>query len=311
MTPVRACFRRDRTPAFTLIEVLVVVAIIALLVAILLPSLARARENARLSVCLSNIRNLATGCMTYATESQGRFPGAGRYTDWLGKNNANQSTTFGRTPVDGTIYRNVGRQNHLYLCPSDPLRLRRVYYSGNYTSTFHSYQLFGPLGGAKLEAVNGAHAPAGNFTRTDHTAGMRPLNGCPLLVEGLYEGFSRPSETPSGYFETKYNSSWWVEDASVANRHLSQPKQFLGASAMAYHDGSASSVKLAGVPESMVTWSKFTERQANMDNWFHAKAVCIRTGNRWASARTFNTNTESYGWLDRAPDPSTAGIIHP
>lgn len=308
--------RRARLPigggrAFTLIEILVVVAIIALLVAVLLPSLARARDVARLSVCLSNVRNLALGCMTYATEHTGRFPGAGRYTDWLGKNNANQTTTFGRTPVDGTIYRHVGRQNHVYLCPSDPLRLKKVYYSSGYESTFHSYQLFGPLGGARPEAVNGAHAPASNFTRLDHTTDMRPLTGCPLLVEGLYEGFSRPSETPSGYFETKYNPSWWVEDASVANRHLSQPRQFLGASAMAYHDGSAGSVRLPGVPDSMVTWSRFTERQGKMDAWFHAKAVCVRTRRGWASARTFDTNTESFGWLDRAPDPSTVGMIHP
>lgn len=297
--------------AFTLIEVLVVVAIIALLVAVLLPSLARARDQARLSVCLSNIRGLATGCMIYATESQGRFPGAGRYCDWLGKNNYDGVTKFGRTPIDGTIYKQVGRQNQLYLCPSDPLGTRKVYYSTGYESTFHSYQLFGPVGGAKAEAIHGAHAPVNDFTRLDHTANMRPLNGCPLLVESLYEGFSRAQDTPSGFFETKYNSSWWVEDASVANRHLTQASQFLGASAMAYHDGSAGSVRMPGVPDYMATWGKLAERQQRLDNWFHAKSVCIRTGKKWASARSFNTNTESYGWLDRAPDASSAGVIHP
>ena len=82
---------------FTLIEVLVVVAIIALLISILLPSLNRARDQARLSVCLNNIRSLGLGCATYAAVWKGRFPGAGRRCDWLGKNNADNSTRVSST----------------------------------------------------------------------------------------------------------------------------------------------------------------------------------------------------------------------
>jgi prepilin-type N-terminal cleavage/methylation domain-containing protein len=59
---------QDRRPAFTLIELLVVVAIIALLVAILLPSLAKAREQARSAVCKSNIHQMGVGLTLYTLE---------------------------------------------------------------------------------------------------------------------------------------------------------------------------------------------------------------------------------------------------
>src|SRR5216110_953320 len=51
---------------FTLIELLVVVAIIAIIAAILFPVFAQARESARQTTCLSNLKQLGTGLMMYA-----------------------------------------------------------------------------------------------------------------------------------------------------------------------------------------------------------------------------------------------------
>ncbi|MBM3495270.1 MAG: prepilin-type N-terminal cleavage/methylation domain-containing protein [Armatimonadetes bacterium] len=53
---------------FTLIELLVVVAIIAILAAILFPVFAQAREKARQTACLSNLKQIATGMLMYAQD---------------------------------------------------------------------------------------------------------------------------------------------------------------------------------------------------------------------------------------------------
>ena len=63
-----------RSRAFTLIELLVVIAIIALLISILLPSLSRARELSKRTVCSANLRGIGQAFYLYAQDDPGVFP---------------------------------------------------------------------------------------------------------------------------------------------------------------------------------------------------------------------------------------------
>lgn len=129
--------------AFTLIEILVVVAITTLLITLLLPSLRRTRDQARNTVCKSNQRQVLVGMTYFITENRhlpatqkvyamdnvARLPdgytwsGAG-YGDGhpLAVDYADDSdwlTAYAKsTPQKGTVYRHV-KDDKAYLCPSD------------------------------------------------------------------------------------------------------------------------------------------------------------------------------------------------
>lgn len=68
----RAASPRDKK-AFTLVELLVVVAIIALLAALLLPNLGRVRENARRVNCLSNLNGIYKACASWGLDPRDSF----------------------------------------------------------------------------------------------------------------------------------------------------------------------------------------------------------------------------------------------
>lgn len=105
---------------FTLIELLVVVAIIALLIAILLPSLGKAREKAKLTACMSNLRQLGLAAFMYQGEYNGFFPYA------AGTKHHDEDFIWWETGLDinkGTLIPYMGGSfnKKTFICPSDPL----------------------------------------------------------------------------------------------------------------------------------------------------------------------------------------------
>lgn len=66
--------RRVRRLGFTIVEILAVVAIISLLMAILIPSLSRAREQARIASCAANNKQVASILANYQTEFNNHVP---------------------------------------------------------------------------------------------------------------------------------------------------------------------------------------------------------------------------------------------
>lgn len=113
--------------AFTLIELLVVIAIIAILAAILFPVFARARESARSSSCLSNVKQLGTATQMYIQDFDGRFLANGQ--------------NVGITPRDRlTPYiKNV----NIWVCPSETNATVKAMTDPRYVSYMFNNQLSG------------------------------------------------------------------------------------------------------------------------------------------------------------------------
>ncbi|MEA3400735.1 MAG: DUF1559 domain-containing protein [Armatimonadota bacterium] len=118
---------------FTLIELLVVIAIIAILAAILFPVFARAREKARQSSCLSNVKQINMGVLMYVQDYDEHFP--------LGF--VNRTNFYDRYTWSGAVYPYV-KNVQVYDCPSQgPASVKHdlygIYYKGSRSYGMNAY----------------------------------------------------------------------------------------------------------------------------------------------------------------------------
>jgi prepilin-type N-terminal cleavage/methylation domain-containing protein/prepilin-type processing-associated H-X9-DG protein len=132
---------------FTLIELLVVIAIIAILAAILFPVFARAREKARQSNCLSNVKQLMLAVQQYVTDNDQAYPLATIYarSPWT---TPDGTETTVRMPWFISVQPYI-KNLQIFNCPSVSAA-----YSGDTDRDKVAYGLNGYLGRGPVQLAN-------------------------------------------------------------------------------------------------------------------------------------------------------------
>lgn len=104
-----------RRRAFTLIEVLVVVAIIGLLVAIAVPSISEARRVSKRTYCAHNLHQIGVGMQSYLQTNHDRFPVLCEY--WTLEQELPEADR--RPPISRGLARELGNKSKVFECPAD------------------------------------------------------------------------------------------------------------------------------------------------------------------------------------------------
>jgi prepilin-type N-terminal cleavage/methylation domain-containing protein/prepilin-type processing-associated H-X9-DG protein len=245
---MKSVSRPARATAFTLIELLVVVAIIALLISILLPSLNRARQQARAVVCQTNLRSLSQAAWTYAMEYGVYPPSLSNYAqssndairsmryesgvDWLGIGDFGGGTPvpgdpndpdtgnprgFAAAPTQGKLYPLV-KEEDAYLCPSER---RRELGQGTYDTLLggpgngkFSYTMFAMMGIRQPERI-----PARPVDRSGPSRGASSTSGQKMHKPRLPEVPLFVEEHPGGINGISIDGNFNLGTDKVVSRH--------------------------------------------------------------------------------------------
>lgn len=230
---------KRKAEAFTLIELLVVLAIIGALLGLLLPTIMRAREEARRKSCLNNLVQIAKGCLAYQEPNADYFPAFLQQTSistttppnpyiptYVSTNippTRGADGTFQPMPSLAALYPTYCMDVRVFACPSttDKPRIAAEYFNGALHTCF-GFALYNPTG----YFANALYDPTGYIPKATDPAAVSGqevglvING--LHVGGnhkcsyLYDELSNPHDTsPEQAMAADADGQTWQKAASV------------------------------------------------------------------------------------------------
>lgn len=204
-----------RTAGFTLIELLVVIAIIAILAAILFPVFGRAREQARKSACLSNLKQLATATLMYTQDYDESFPNA----NWIGPEAFPPNWYFGQSLK--TLLQPYVKNTSVFVCPSDT-ELAKMMGHGATQPFGLSYQFHGnPLGNG-TNIIKKIYFGGGGKLMTERNGAI------PLSRQAVLGQNSSPIEGAAQSEVANPAGNWLIADAWPAVHGAEMTSYFTG-----------------------------------------------------------------------------------
>jgi prepilin-type N-terminal cleavage/methylation domain-containing protein/prepilin-type processing-associated H-X9-DG protein len=198
--------------AFTLLELLVVIAVIGILAGLLLPSLARTKSQAQGAFCQNNARQLILGCLMYCDDNGGFFPynmaGMAVYTninwamdvlDW----ETTPDNTNTALLTDAALGPYVARSYAIYRCPSDTV-LSAIQQSAGWHNRVRSYSMNASVGNAGEITRSGV-----NTNNPDYVQFFK-LSSVPAAGQIFVFTEEHPDTISDGYFINRAYASEWI-----------------------------------------------------------------------------------------------------